>query len=297
MNIFQLSKHSLILLIIITAIIGGGVPAFSKIALQAFPTFIFIFLRFLLAGLALVPIFWQKKALVKKGQLKNAILVSLLATANVTFFALGVRKTTATIAQMLYAAVPIMASVFSYLFLKEKIKVKKLAGIMLGFVGVLTIILLPVIGKTSAFNGTLAGNLLIFIGVASYSLYTVMSKKLQKIYSPLALTMIFIITTIVIQSLLLPIELKSNPDFWKNISINNLMGLVYVGILGTGFYYLIYQYAIKKATPVIASMAFYLQPIASFLWAFVLLGERLTPGFIIGGILALTGAGIVTKKR
>lgn len=297
MNIFQLSKHSAILLIIIVAIIGGGVPAFSKIALQGFPAFIFIFLRFLLAGLALVPIFLSKKALVEKSKLKNAVLISLLATSNVTFFALGVRKTTATIAQMLYAAVPIMASVFSYLFLKEKIKVEKLAGILLGFVGVLTIILLPVIGKTSAFNGTLAGNLLIFIGVVSYSLYTVMSKKLQKIYSPLALTMIFIITTIVIQSLLLPIELKSNPDFWKTISINNLMGLVYVGILGTSFYYLIYQYAIKKATPVIASMAFYLQPIASFLWAFVLLGERLTPGFIIGGILALTGARIVTKKR
>ncbi|MBL7159256.1 DMT family transporter [Candidatus Microgenomates bacterium] len=296
MNKFLSNKHSAVFLIVILAFIGGGVPAFVKIALQSIPVFTFTFLRFLLAGLVLVPIFLARRELIVKKELKKAILVSLLATANVTLFALGVKKTTATIGQMLYAAVPIFASIFSYFLLKEKIKVKKLAGILLGFIGVLIILILPVLGKSSVFAGTLTGNLLVFIAVASYSLYTVLSKKLQQSFSSLSMTIIFIMTTIFAQSFLLPFELKSNPGFWKNVSIFNLIGLLYVAVLGTSLFYLIYQQAIRKTTPVIVSMVFYLQPIASFLWAFVLLGERLTPGFIIGGVLALVGAGMVTKK-
>lgn len=245
----------------------------------------------------LIPLFFLRKEVLKKEKLKEAVLVSLLATSNVTFFALGVKKTTATIAQMLYAAVPIIAGVFSYLLLKEKVKIEKIVGILLGFIGVLIIILLPVIGAPSAFKGDLMGNLLVFIAVVCYSLYTVMSKRLQEIYSPLSLTVIFIMVTLLVQFSLIPTELSSKPEFLSKISPNHIASLLYVGILGTAFFFLIYQYAIKKASPIVASITFYLQPIAAFLWAFVLLGERLTLGFILGGLLALIGAGIVTHKQ
>ena len=284
-------------LIVAVAFIGGGVPAFVKIALRNIPVFTFTFLRFLLAGLVLIPVFLAKKKPIVKKKLKQAILISLLATANVTLFALGVKKTTATIGQMLYAAVPIFASIFSYFLLKKKIKAKKLMGILLGFIGVLIIVLLPALRKSSVFAGTLTGNLLVFIAVASYSLYTVLSKKLHQNFSPFSLTVIFITTTILAQSFLLPFELKSDLGFWKNISMLSLVGLVYVAVLGTAVFYLIYQQAIKKTTPIIVSMVFYIQPVAAFLWSFVLLGERLTPSFIIGGALALVGAGIVTRQK
>lgn len=290
-------KYTALSLITIAAIAGGGIPSCAKIALREMPPLTFTLFRFLSAGIILIPIFLSKKQSIKLKDLKNMVLVSLLATSNVAFFALGVKRTTATIAQMLYAAVPIIAGTFSYLLLKEKVTFKKLSGVLLGFIGVLTIILLPVIGKSSAFNGDLIGNLLIFIAVSSFSLYTVLSKKYQKKYSPLTLTVIFIITTTCVQSCLAPTELKSNPSWWKEVSIAGVLGLAYVGIIGTGFYYLLYQLVIKKTTPVIASITLYLQPIFSFIWAFFLLGERLTFGFIVGSILAFIGAGLVTSSE
>jgi len=168
---------------------------------------------------------------------------------------------------------------------------------MIGFIGVLTIILLPILSQGSAFAGNLIGNLLIFIAAASFSLYSVLSKKYQPRYSPLSLTVVFILTTIFILFFLAPFELKANPHWWRQISLSGVLGLLYVGLIGTGIYYLLYQYALKKATPIIASMTFYLQPIFSFVWAYFLLGERLTLGFIAGAVLAFGGAYLVTSSK
>ena len=44
-------------------------------------------------------------------------------------------------------------------------------------------------------------------------------------------------------------------------------------------------------------MVFYLQPVFTFIWSFVLLGEQLTLNLVIGSILILVGASIVSKKE
>ena len=76
----------------------------------------------------------------------------------------------------------------------------------------------------------------------------------------------------------------------------SIFSTFYVGIFGGAVYYLLYQYAIKHGTPLIASMTMYLQPTATFLWAFFLLSERLTIGIVIGGLLAIGGAWMVTRE-
>jgi len=62
-----------------------------------------------------------------------------------------------------------------------------------------------------------------------------------------------------------------------------------VGILGTAVWYLLYQYIIKHSSPLTASTILYLQPAATFIWAFLLLGEQVTRGFLIGTALAFLG--------
>ena len=53
--------------------------------------------------------------------------------------------------------------------------------------------------------------------------------------------------------------------------------------------YLLNQYAIKHGGSVLASMQFYLFPVFAYLSAFLLLGEQLTLGLVVGGTLALLG--------
>jgi len=291
----QISKsYKSIFLIFLAAFVGGGVGALAKISLEEIPPLSFTLLRFLLATFVLLPFVIKRKEF-HFSNLKKIVLVSLLATANVTLFIFGVERTTATISQMLYAGVPLIAGIFSFILLKEKVYPRKLCGILIGFVGVILIVLLPVLGKGVAFNGDLLGNLIILVAVCSFALYSVLSKQFQKEYTPLELTMFFVFTTTFIQLLLMPLDLVQNQNWWSEISLKSILGIAYVGILGTGLYYLIYQYAIKNTTPIIASMILYLQPVFAFLWAAVLLGEKITPEFMAGAILAFIGVALVTN--
>ncbi len=205
----------------------------------------------------------------------------------------GVLCSTATIGQILFSAVPILTALASFLFIKERIGLRKIIGVSIGFLGTVFIILLPVIGKHTAFNGNLLGNMLVFISAICLAWYSVLSKKFHTHYSPLYLTALFIYLTALTNGLLAIPELLANYNFLNTIPFLGWIGVLYVGTFGILFF-LLYQYAVKHGSPIIASTLNYLSPVVAFVVASILLGERLTGGFIAGALLALLGVYIVT---
>ncbi|MEA2056132.1 MAG: DMT family transporter [Patescibacteria group bacterium] len=290
-----MSQYASILLVILIAFLGGGISPFTKLALNELSTPLFIALRFIIAGLLIIPLFLYKKEKISKEALKKTLLVSLLAVSNVTFFALGIKRSNATVAQIMYAGVPIIVALILRFLYKQPLAKKKIVGIVIGFLAVLFIILAPIITRSSSGENSLFGNLLVLIAVLSYSFYTVLSKPLQKISSPLFITTSFIVTTIFIQGSIAMLTVPNISTSVGNLSVASIVSILYVGLLGTAGYFLLYQYAIKKASPITTSMVFYLQPIFTFFWSMFLLGENLAPQYIVGGAIAFTGAYLVTK--
>ncbi len=280
-------------LVFLIALIGGGTGAFAKISLEEITPLSLGFLRFLLAAGIFLPLVIRKK--VSWAKIKKLFPLSLLCSANVIFYIFGVQKTTATISQMLYASSPLIIALLSLVFLKEKLYLKRILGIITGALGVALIIFLPLLNKSSIWNGDLFGNILILIAILSFSFYVVLSKKLQGKFTPLELVVSFIFTTAIIQFLLLPFDFISQNYWWPNLTLNSILGLLYLVVFATAISYFLTQYAIKISTPVIFSMTFYLQPILGYLWASVLLGERITFEFIIGALLAFIGVALVTS--
>jgi drug/metabolite transporter (DMT)-like permease len=294
------AKQIAIIATIVAVIVGGGVTPLTKIALYSIPVFGYTFLRFLFATIILLPFFLKNKPEFHKNFYK-LILFSLFLSANVIVFPFGVRLTTATIAQTLYVFVPIFTAIISYFLLAEVFSFKKIIGILVGLSGALVIILLPEIMKGSPFAGNLVGNLIIFAGVITVAIYTVLSKKFQKHYTPFQINAVFIFTTCVLSFFFMVLELFFSPTWWQHVAVNSLLGTIYVGILGTAIWYLLYQYVIKHTSPLVASMILYLQPVATFIWASLLLGEQITTGFLIGTALAFIGVYLTlqspNKKR
>lgn len=268
---------------------------FAKIVLQTVPPLSFTFIRFFFAFLILV-IFTKKIPKISKDHIP-VILFSLLSTANVILFAYGINKTTATIGQALYAGVPIVVLIISYFFLMEKLTLKKIIGVTIGFIGVIIMIILPNIGKESIHKGDIVGNITIFLGVVLYSIYTALSKKMQKKYSPIELTSYFFLTTAIVQVLLIPFEILKYGAWWNNLNPFIYISFAYIILLSTVFYYFLYQYAIKKASPIVTSMIFYLQPAVAYAWSYILLSERLTVEFVIGTGLTLFGVWLTTSNK
>ena len=166
----------------------------------------------------------------------------------------------------------------------------------MGFLGIGAIIFLPILRSSKLQMGNFTGNIIIFLAVISFSIYTVLSKPLQKKYSPLYITAIFAFTCIISQSLLSVPEVASGIHWWTSVSFAAVVSLLYVSIGGTIIYYTLYQYAIKHGSPLIASMTMYLQPVATYIWASVVLQEKISMEFIVGAILAFIGVWLTTRK-
>lgn len=286
-------KQKAIIIIFLVAIFGGATSTITKIGLVNIPPLSFAFIRFLIAGIVVLP-FLLKTNFLK--DLKRLTPFSLLGTINIVFFILGVKMTTATISQLLYAGVPLLTAIFLFALFRERLSMRKEMGIAIGFVGVALVVLLPVIERGGKFSGDLLGNSLIGIGVISWSLYMVYSKKKLESFSPLIVTSAFIWVTCFALFPLSLTDLIAYPNWWQNLTFSGVLSLSYVSIVSTVLVYLLNQYAIKHGGSVLASMQFYLLPVFAYLSAFFLLGERLTIGLIIGGSLALLGVYITTKK-
>jgi len=286
-------KQKAIFFTLLSAVLGGLTSTVTKIGLLGIPPLSFAFIRFLVAGIVILPFLRGKNF---PEDVKRLIPFSLLGTINIIVFILGVSITTATIGQLLYAGVPLITAVFLFILFKERLTSRKEAGIAIGFAGVMLIILLPLVEKGTKFSGNLLGNALIGIGVVSYSLYVAYSKSKLKSFSPFILTAAFIYVTCIVLFPLFLTDFISYPDWWHKITFSGVLALGYIAIISTIVTNIMTQYAIKYGGSILASMQFYLLPVFAYLSAFLFLGEQLTFGLIVGGSLALLGVYITTKK-
>ena len=277
-------------------LVGGGGPVFAKIALKEMPPFSFTCLRFFLASLLILPLFLKDRVKLDKKFLLLG-LISLFSSVNIILFAFGVRLTTATSGQIIYVFVPIITAIISYFLIKERFGVKKIVGVILGFIGATLTVFLPVIGQPTETKGNVAGNLLIISGAVLYAFYPVFSKKMQKHYSPIHLTTAFLFTTALLSSVFVPGEILIYANWFKDVSRTAWLSFGYVTLMHTVVYYLLTQLAIKYGSALIGTLILYLQPVATFIWAAILLGERLSWGLLMGGLLTLSGAYLVTKAK
>jgi len=293
----KFSDKQLALFAIIGAIIlGGALAPSTKISLQSIPVFSYNLIRFTGATLVLFP-FFLKHAPKTSKHFYKVLFLSLFLTGNVMLAPIGIALTTATISQMIYVFVPIIVAVISYFIGVEVFNMRKITGLIIGFLGAIVIIILPEIEHFSPFSGNIQGNLIIFAAAITMALYTVFSKKYHTHYTPLQLTSFFVFITFAITLPFAVSDIVYHPLWWHHVTSAALIAALYNGILGTTGYYLLYQYAIKHGSPVIASMLLYLQPAATFVWASLLLGEQITAGFLIGTTLAFIGVYLTINAR
>lgn len=288
-------KNIVILAIAIIVVTNGASPVFTKIALRELSPEYYSFLRFLVASAVLLPLFFKSKIKLNR-DLLILVLISLILTLNILAFAYGIKLTTATISSLLYVMAPVLIAIFSYFLIKEKITYLKIVGILLGILGAGLVIILPVIQRGNPFAGNLWGNVLILIGVFSTALYTTISKRLHVKFSPIQVTTVFSLTTCLTMLFLSIPEVLSKPNLVFNLSNQALFAVLYVGAVCTAIFYLLYQYAIKHGSPLVASTVLFLLPFSTITWAGIILGERLTWLLVIGAMLVLLGTYFIVKS-
>ena len=215
------------------------------------------------------------------------------ATANQAFFFLGLERTTPIHASLILTITPILVLVFSRFILHEKITLRKLIGLALGFAGA---VVLVTFGKEVIGNPDyVLGDMMIFVNATSYAIYLVIVKHLINKYPPLTvIKWVFLFGF----CFMLPIgfaELKEVD--WQTFTRNTWIGVAYVIVCVTFLAYLLNIYALKRVTPSIVGFYIYLQPLLAALLSVWVGMETLGPAKLTAGILIFSGVFLVSDIR
>ena len=129
----------------------------------------------------------------------------------------------------------------------------------------------------------------------SWTLYAIWSRKTQGAnqYSPLATTSIYIFTA---TSMCFILSLTTRQQFFLPIILSPtyLITILYSAIFLTIITYFLFQWAIQHISATTASFKQYIETVFAIVFNGILLGEKMTLGLIIGGLLVLIGVAIAT---
>lgn len=257
-----------------------------KVAYENFQPFTIIFLRLLLAGvlLELYARLFKKHEIIKREDFKVFLLLSFCEPF--CYFlgeSFGLMFISATLGSLIISTIPLFTPIFTYIFLKEKLGMWGIIGLLISFGGLLFIIF-----ENTDLSGSIWGVALEFFAVFSGIAYGIVVKRLTHKYKS--------ITIVKVQSQLgalyfLPLFLIF--DWSKFLAVDHslsiYMVIIKLSLFGSVGAFILFTEVVKGMGPNIANMFTNLIPVFTAVFAFFILGELITPFKIIGIITVIIG--------
>ncbi len=276
------------LLTLIAGAACGVLPAFSRIALESMNSGTLTLLRYIYTAIAMILLALVTKEVIDWKHVAKVLPVSVLAAVNAICFAVGIWYIPPSSIQLLYTIVPMIVAILSWLYLRQRTDAGKIVGLVVGLAGVALVTVAPVIHGGSAIHFNLVGTAVVFVGAISFSFYSVLSKQAQQFGTPGDILLGTAIATIICQTVLMVVT--SSPLTLSDITARSFGASLVVGLIGTALFYWLYQYIVKIRSPLSASVIQYVNPFFGALWAFLVIGDKLSPIALFGGLVALAGA-------
>jgi len=278
---------SVYLVLLVQSLFASGTHLVAKVAARDVEPFTLTLVRSLIAASAFSLLLLLRGGFprIRRQDWPLVLLLAFLAIPlNQFLFLFGIRSTTPSNAALLYATTPILVVLFSRWLLGERLTRRKLIGVALGFAGVAIVILERGVDASIEY---VHGNLIIYVAVLAWGLYTVLGKRLIMQYGPLDASAI----TLLIGTLIfLPIGILPALQFdYASIGGWTWAQIVYLGVITSVVSYLLWYYALGRVEAGKVALFANLQPILTTVLAVVLLGQGVTLQFVLGGILAILG--------
>lgn len=241
----------------------------------------------------LISFFGPKEEIAKK-DFPRIIAAALFGVAlNMLTFFKGLSYTSPIMGAVLMVTTPMIVLILSSIIMKERMKKRKMFGIILGLAGTVTLILY---GKSvaNASNATL-GNLLVFINAISYGLYLILVKKLMDKYN--AFTFVKWIYTF---GFLMVLPFGWNEFHaidWVNLPTAIFWKIGFVVVFSTFLTYLLNLVSMRELKPTTVAVFIYLQPLFATIFAVGLGKDELSLVKLLSAVLIFAGVYLVTQKR
>jgi drug/metabolite transporter (DMT)-like permease len=256
------------------------VPEFGPVVLAE--------LRVIIAGVFLLPIIMRRgratelrthwKKLLAVGTLNSAIPFILLPYSTLYL--------TGGFAAILNATSPLWAALIAWIWLSDRLNISRVAGFIIGFAGVIVLV-----WDTASFGlgGATLAIIAAIVASAFYGIGANFTKKFMQGISPLAIATG---SQIGAAAVLLPGAVALWPG--EPVSVLAWGAIITMGIVSTGFAYVIYFRLIASVGPASAITVTYLVPGFAVFWGALVLHEAVTTNMIIGCVIIFAGTALAT---
>jgi drug/metabolite transporter (DMT)-like permease len=294
-NLKKAPNYRIYFLLIFVMVAWGLNVIATKMVVTTFQPLTITALRVFTAAIGVfVILFFLKK--VRLPSRKEFIYIFIAAIFNVVchhyFLSLGLLNTSASNGGLILGLGPILSTIVAFLFLKNRISILQILGILLGIAGVSFIV---VVGSGGV-KAVSFGDIYVFLSILTQSFSFVMIKKISKTFEPSLMTGYMLLFGSIV---LFVISLFKEPNGLKELSNGSFdiwMIFLASAIIATAIGHMIYNSAIGQVGVSEAAIFINLTPFFALVGAVIFLGEKITLPqisgfiFIIFGVLLGSGA-------
>src|SRR5581483_1861924 len=220
------------------------------------------------------------------------VLILGISNVAIPFFLIswGEKSIDSAVASILDATVPLFTILAAhYLLRDDKMTVPKVAGLLIGFAGVVVLMSKDIGASTSSVLGQLAVVLasVFYAGSSIYARKTTEdAPSIMRSAGPLiSATAVMWLATVLVEQ---PVKIPQLPITW--------IALVWLGVLGSGLAFVMAYYLIHEIGPTRTTMVTYLFPLGGVLLGVLFLHEQLSWQLLAGGAL-IVGSLVVANMQ
>ncbi len=256
----------------------------------------FVLLRVLGATI----LFWTIGAFFKSKKIEKKDRLTILKCGlfgmgfNIAAFIAGLDYSTPINSSILIIITPIFVVILSYFIFKNKINNSKIAGIFVGFIGAMALIINADTNSSIGRNIPL-GNFLFIVNSISYAYYLIIVKPMAEKYDLITLFKWLFLIGLIFN---FPLGINQFLEVdWNNLPLNEaVFPMLYVVICTTFMTYFLNGYALTRLTSSEVAVFVYLQPIIGVAFAILSKSDTLSFTIIIASVLIFSGLYLTTKK-
>ena len=226
---------------------------------------------------------------IKKGQLRQLIIITLIFSAQFSFLYIGISRTNASRATLLINLQPFIILLMAHYFIpEEKITVRKISGMLLGFGGLLIVLF----NRQTMETNIQSGDFLVLVCAFLWACNTIFIKKIIDDFEPFQLVfypMLFSLPLFFTGALFLDSSRILN---WKPEIIG---ALFYQGVITAAFGFIAWNNLLQRHGAVALHSFIFIMPLSGVLLGGLILNEPITGKILLA--LGLVVLGIIISQR
>jgi drug/metabolite transporter (DMT)-like permease len=282
---------------LIFALVGivWGVPyLFIKVAVDetnGYPPAIVVFGRVFIGALILVPLALRDKSIFAAFRGIKYVTFYALLEMIIPWLLIGTaeQKISSGLAGLLIASVPIWSTLITYFQGdKEALRVNRLLGIGIGFVGVVLIVGIETITGSSDSLSII----MVLVAAFAYAYAIIMIREKLPDVSGIAINAVALGITAIFY---LPFTIALWPD--HSIATEATLSGIALGVFSTGIAFAIFFSLIEEIGPTRASVVTYWNTAIAVILGVIILNEELTIGIRVGLPLVMIGSYLVNRRE